>query len=173
MSKKLNADSAQLFFVVCTKQYMNGVIPLQTYRERIDSLLKMTKKQSTLYPIVSALQDCEYNCFPDCISQTIEKEDSESELITLFHNNSDHLYYLGTIKVNDPNPWPSIPHLHVEDKRTHRQKKIDIFTGESTLGDNYSLNELVNLWNDPGFMNKIKRNLDIICTKHENDKEHN
>lgn len=173
MSKKLNADSAQLFFIVCTKQYMNGVISLQTYKTRLDALLKMTKRQSSLYSIVSALLDCDYSCFPDCITQTIEKEDWDSELISLFHNNNDCLNYLGTMMVNDLDPCPSIPHLHVEDKRTHKQKKINIFTGESSLGDPYSLNELVVLWNDPTFTNKIKKNLGIICSKHENLKEHN
>lgn len=173
MSKKLNADSAQLFFIVCTKQYMNGVISLQTYKTRLTSLLKMTKKQSNLYQVVFALLDCEHGCFPDCISKTIEDEDCDSELISLFHNNNDCLNYLGTMMVNDPDPCPSIPHLHVEDKRAHKQKKINIFTGESSLGDPYSLNELVTLWNDPTFTNRIKKNLGIICSKHENLKEHN
>ena len=164
---KLKAESAHLFFIVCTKQLLNGVICAQTYRQRLEHLLKMMKKSDGLYEEVSIILGIEGDMSNETLETVIEsKSDGNyTSLVDYFHQNNTSLYFQGTIRIADPDPWPSIPHLHIEDKRTHKIKKVNVFTGNSTDGGSYSINELIHLWNDIDFIKKIQNNLSTICSK--------
>lgn len=168
---KLKTESADLFFVVCTRQLMSGLIDSQTYRARLECLLKMMKKNTKLFNLVQLIMDKEGDMTPESVNNSI-KEGSCSELIKAFHNDQNCLNYTGEIRIADPDPIPSKPHLHVSDKKAHCNKKINIYTGESTDGASYSLNELINLWNDTAFIGKIKKNIDTICAKQQSNTGH-
>lgn len=162
---KLKADSAELFFVVCTKQFMNGVITPQIYRKNLESLCKMMKQNTKLYSTVVAILAIEGDISLRTLREESQSNETDTTLVNIFRQNENCLYYQGTLRITDPDPWPSIPHIHIFDKRINKVKKINIYTGESTEGASYSKNELISLWNDPSFVKKMSNNLDTICSK--------
>lgn len=162
---KLINDSAHLFFVISTRQFINGVINAHTYQQYLESLRRMTKKNTLIYKIVLDILNMDDEITPDSIEDRIDKsEDKDSSLLEIFKKNPDSLLFQGDVMINDPDPWPSKPHLHVFDKRINKNKKVNIFTGKSTEGRDYSDNELITLWNDSQFVKKLTKNLDTICS---------
>lgn len=162
---KLKTKSAKLFFVICTKQFMNGIIKRQTYKTYLESLFHIMDPGTRLYTIVLELLDRKKIPASQSAADDNFSEERDAVLVSIIKENPDCLLFQVTLRIADPDPSPSIPHIHIYDKGINRVKKINVYTGESTEGASYSKNELISLWNDSWFLKRMSKNLDAICSK--------
>lgn len=95
----------------------------------------------------------------------ISKLDEKYDVIdNLAHNEGGMLELLiGDMRVGDSDRFPSVPHIHERDS----MRKLDIYTGLFTDGTYLSKKDLVALWNDNEFIQKLSKNLIAVTTKRQ------
>ena len=153
MSKKIYSGNAKLHLIITIAQYNSGLIDRQEYCKRLKTLRRLTYPNSEIHKSLHELEE-------------LQREDAnvnaEGEDIYIYLPSGRILQFLLRMpRICDQDPLPSFPHSHDEESN----RKLNIYTGVCDDGTQVALNELANLWNDPEFINKIKKNIYTIMLK--------
>lgn len=153
MSKKIYAENAKWHLIITIAQYNSGLIDRQEYEKRLETLRRLTHPNSEIHRHLHELEELR----PREANVNIEGDDVYIDLP------SDRilLFLLRMPRICDQDPLPSFPHSHDEESN----RKVNIYTGVCDDGTRMPLNELANLWNDPGFIKKIKKDIYTIMLK--------
>ena len=153
MSKKMRQKSAELYLAITIQQYKKGIIKAQEYQERIRRLHQMVDKRTNIYKNFGALLE---------IKPNDTEIDSKTGRIHITLPTGNIIYFtLKDLIIYDPDPLPSIPHIHDGENK----RKINIYTGRCDNRTKISENDIVNMWNDEQFYDRLKKNFQGITSE--------
>lgn len=153
MSKKIYAENAKWHLIITIAQYNSGLIDRQEYGERLDTLRRLTCPNSEIHKSLHELEE---------LQRGDANVNAEGGDIYIYLPSGRILQYLLRMpRICDQDPLPSFPHSHDEESN----RKVNIYTGVCDDGTRIPLNELANLWNDTGFIKKIKKDIYTIMLK--------
>ena len=153
MSKKIYSKNAKLHLIITIAQYNSGLIDRQEYGRRLETLRRLTHPNSEIHKSLHELEELQQG-------EAVLNDENGDIYIEL---PSDRVlqFLLKMPRICDQDPLPSFPHSHDEESN----RKVNIYTGVYDDGSRMSLNDLANLWNDPEFIKKIKKNIYTIMLK--------
>lgn len=168
MAKVILTDNARLFFTICVKQLLVRMIPAEVFIERLQVLKSMISHTTQLYKIIDEILS-EFDNIPekdrgdesklaekyDIINNIAHKEGGMLELL--------HLVETKGMRIGDSDTFPSVPHIHEQDSN----RKLDIYTGRFTDGTHLSKKDLVDLWNNKAFIQKLSKNRSTITSQRQ------
>lgn len=162
MSKVILAENARLFFTICVKQLLVKMIPAEVFIERLQVLKSVISHTTPLYKIIDEILR-ESDSMPEKDWGDESKLAEKYEVIgTIAHKEGGMLELLiGDMRIGDSDTFPSVPHIHEQNSN----RKLDIYTGLFTDGTHLSKKDLIALWNDKGFIQKLSKNRLAITTK--------
>ena len=168
MAKVIKAENARLFFTICVKQLLVRMIPAEVFLERLQVLKSVISPTTTLYKIIEEILS-EFDSMPekdrgdesklaekyDVVDAIAHKEGGMLELL--------HLIDIKGMRIGDSDTFPSVPHIHEQDSN----RKLDVYTGRFTDGTHLTEKDLVDLWNNKAFIQKLFKNRPAITTKRQ------
>ena len=168
MAKVIKAENARLYFTICVTQLLVRMIPAEVFLERLQVLKSVISHTTALYEIIDEILR-EFDSMPekdrgdesklaekyDVIDNIANREGGMLELL--------HLIDIKGMKIGDSDIFPSVPHIHEQDGN----RKLDIYTGRFTDGTHLSEKDLVDLWNNKAFIQKLSKNRPAITTKRQ------
>ncbi len=168
MAKVIKAENARLYFTICVTQLLVRMIPAEVFIERLQVLKSVISHTTALYEIIDEILR-EFDSMPekdrgdesklaekyDVIDNIANREGGMLELL--------HLIDIKGMKIGDSDIFPSVPHIHEQDGN----RKLDIYTGRFTDGTHLSEKDLVDLWNNKAFIQKLSKNRPAITTKRQ------
>lgn len=168
MAKVIKAENARLYFTICVTQLLVRMIPAEVFIERLQVLKSVISHTTALYEIIDGILR-EFDSMPekdrgdesklaekyDVIDNIAHREGGMLELL--------HLIDIKGMKIGDSDIFPSVPHIHEQDGN----RKLDIYTGRFTDGTHLSEKDLVDLWNNKAFIQKLSKNRPAITTKRQ------
>ena len=163
MPKVIIAKNARLYFTICVKQLMVKMIPVDVLIERLLKLKSVISYNTPLYSIIDEIL-CEFDIMPQNDKGDESKLAEKYELVnTIAHKEGGmlELLRLADMKIGDYDTFPSVPHIHEQEKK----RKLNIYTGYFTDGTHLSKKDFIVLWNNPEFIKKISKNSNAITTK--------
>lgn len=166
MAKVILANNARLFFTICVQQLLVRMIPAEVFLERLRGLKSVISHTTPLYKIIDEILR-EFDAMPekdrgdesklaekyDVIDNIAHREGGMLELL--------HLIDTKGMRIGDSDTFPSVPHIHEQNSN----RKLDIYTGLFTDGTHLSKKDLIALWNDKGFIQKLSKNRLAITTR--------
>lgn len=164
MKRYISIENARLYFTISHNQFVNGRIPAKVYFERLEKLSFLISKSSALYQILKDILSTPNDQQKVCTNKqnAVQLGGNYQVICDLAQQKGGVIKFIkpDDIRITDPDPLPSLPHIH--DFANHR--KIDVYTGKGTDGSKISHKELIALWNNPDFIERIKKNRTTIET---------
>lgn len=164
MKRYIDIENARLSFTISHNQFVNERIPAKVYFERLEILSSLINKSSALYQILKDILSTPNDQQKVCTDKqnAVQLGDNYEAICNLAQQEGGAIQFIRPqdIRITDPDPLPSLPHIH--DFANNR--KIDVYTGKGTDGSNIPRKELIALWNNPDFIERIKKNRTTIET---------
>lgn len=168
MSKVILAENARLYFTICVKQLMVRMIPTEVFIERLRVLKSVISHATPLYKIIDEILS-EFDSMPEKDRGDESKLAEKHEVVdAIAHKEGGmlellHLVDIKGMRIGDNDTFPSVPHIHEQDSN----RKLDIYTGYFTDGTHLPKKDLVDLWNDKAFIQKLSKNRPAVTTKRQ------
>ena len=153
MSKKIYAENAKWHLIITIAQYNSGLIDRQEYEKRLETLRRLTYSNSEIHKSLHELEELQQG------EAVINDENSDIHIE--IPSGRTLLFLQRNLRICDQDPLPSFPHIHDEELNC----KVNLYTGYCDNGKRVSMNYLANVWNDPEFIKKIKKNIYTIMLK--------
>ena len=124
MPKVIIAKNARLYFTICVKQLMVKMIPVDVLIERLLKLKSVISYNTPLYSIIDEIL-CEFDIMPQNDKGDESKLAEKYEIVnTIAHKEGGmlELLRLADMKIGDYDTFPSVPHIHEQEKKRKLNK---------------------------------------------------